>query len=267
MPSLLEYLIVYYFIPSLFEISLWYPSILDLIIPESILMFLPFEISLLDYLQFFAAFTVTIVGLVLGYRIYKKNPSYWLNKLFAACYVGISLSAISFALGLFTNATGLILGQKFMFTFLMITIGLLLLVAVGLNYGEFEIQYPRIVLPIMVFVVIPLIILWLPGSIRIQDVAPSDIIFSDFFTVSILITIAIGLSTLSYFLIKVYRVSEGLIKKRILFFLIGILFTILVAGISVSFASILNLQLFDFFTPLIILVGISIIYYGFHISE
>ncbi len=267
MPSLLEYLIIAHFAPSLLELAILYPSILDLIMPEFILMVLPLEPSSLDYMQFIVALFVVIISLILGYSIYKKTPDYWLNKTFTAFYVAMGSAAISFAAGLFTNPTGLIFGQKLMLAFAMISLGFLLLVAVGLNYGEVPILSPRVIIPILIFVALPLTIIWLPGSVKIVDVSPSDIIFSDFLTAMILITLLLGLVIISYFLVKVYRVSEGVVKKRIFFFLTGILFTILLGGVSTSLASILSLQLFDLLSPLIILVGLSIVYYGFHISE
>lgn len=267
LPSLVEYLIVAYFMPSLLNLVILDPTILNLIIPEYIKMALPLESTLLDYIQFITALVVVVVSLILGYKIYKKNPDYWLNKVFTAFYVGIGLAAISFNLGLFINPIGLIIGEQFMLAFIMISLGLLLIVAIGLNYGEVQILNPKAIIPIILFVALPLTVLWLPGSVKIQDVAPPDIVFSDFLTVTLLITLMVGLIVISYFLIKVYRVSEGIVKKRIFLFLIGILFTLLLGGVSTSLASILTLHIFDLLSPLIILIGISIVYYGFHISE
>ncbi|MHA1579252.1 MAG: hypothetical protein ACTSUQ_06460 [Candidatus Freyarchaeota archaeon] len=180
--------------------------------------------------------------------------------------MGIGLSAISFQLGLFTNPTGLILGTKFMHTFIMISLGLLLLVSIGLNYGKIQILNSCILGPIACFVACPLIVVWLPGSITIQDVTTADIIFSGFLTAALALILSIGLVMFSYFMVKVYRISEGIVKKRIFFF-VGIMFTLILAGVSTSLASILSIQLFDLLTPLIILVGILVIYYGFHISD
>jgi len=289
LPSLIEYLIVAYFAPSLLNLVILYPSLLNMIMPDFVKMVLPLEQTPLDYVQFAVALVVVVVSLILGYKIYRKNPDYWLNKIFTAFYVGIGLSAISFQLGLFTNPAGLILGTKFMFTFIMISLGLLLLVSIGLNFGEIqiimislgllllvsiglnfgEIQIlnPRVIIPLIGFVALPLIVLWLPGSITIQDVSTADIIFSGLLTVTLALILTVGLVVFSYFMVKVYRVSEGIVKKRIFFFLVGIVFTLILAGASTSLASILSIQFFDLLTPLIILVGISIIYYGFHISD
>ena len=267
MPSLIEYLIVAYFAPSLLNLVILYPSLLNMIMPDFVKMVLPLEQTPLDYVQFAVALVVVVVSLILGYKIYRKNPNYWLNKIFTAFYVGIGLSAISFQLGLFTNPAGLILGTKFMFTFIMISLGLLLLVSIGLNFGEIQILNPRVIIPLIGFVALPLIVLWLPGSITIQDVATADIIFSGLLTVTLALILTVGLVVFSYFMVKVYRVSEGIVKKRIFFFLVGIVFTLILAGASTSLASILSIQFFDLLTPLIILVGISIIYYGFHISD
>ncbi|GEM_PF-2197830 len=271
MPSFLELLIIAYFIPSLVPVlpflKVFYPSILNLLIPESIKLILPLESTSLDYIQFAVALFVSIISLILGYKVYKKNPDYWLNKIFAAFYVGIAAAAVSFNLGLFINATGLIIGQKFMLSFILISLGLLLIVSVGLNYGEIQIRYLKATRTIILYVTLPMIVVWLPGSIVILDVAPPDTAFSDLLVVVLLITLAVGLSVLSHYLIKVYRASEGILKRRILFFLAGFLSTLLFGGISTSLASTLSLQIFDLISPLVVLIGISIVYYGLHISE
>jgi uncharacterized BrkB/YihY/UPF0761 family membrane protein len=111
------------------------------------------------------------------------------------------------------------------------------------------------------------IVTWLPQSIMIRDVAPPHTAFSDFTLVSLLVTLTLGLGVISYFLVKVYRASEGIVKRRIFFFLIGILFAILLASACTSIASITDIRLFDILTPLVLFVGLSIVYYGFHISE
>ncbi|WXG41139.1 MAG: hypothetical protein WED07_10270 [Candidatus Freyarchaeum deiterrae] len=275
MPSLLEYLLIYYFVPSLFNIVVFYPSILNSIIPDFIKMMLPLESNYVDYTQFIAASIVSVMVLILGYNIYRKDPSYWLNKVFTAFYVGLAAAAISFNSGLFISPTALIVGEQFLLSFIMISLGLLLVVAVGLNYGEVQILKPKTIIPIIIFVALPLtvlwlsgtIITWLPSSLTIVDVSPPHTAFSVFTILSLGIVLVVGLSVLSYFLVKVYRASEGIVKRRIFFFLVGILFSILVAAASTSIASITAIHLFDIVTPLALLVGLSIVYYGFAISE
>jgi hypothetical protein len=275
MPSLLEYLIVYYFMPSLFNLTVFYPSILNSIMPTFIKMALPLESNYIDYTQFILASIVSIMVLVLGYNIYKKDPSYWLNRVFTAFYVGLAAAAISFNLGLFISPAALIFGEQFMLSFTMISLELLIVVAVGLNYGEVQILKPKTITPLILFFALPLMALWLPGTIitwlpqpiMIRDVAPPHTAFSDFTLISLAISLILGLSVISYFLVKVYRASEGIVKRRIFFFLIGILFAIILAAASTSIASITDIRLFDILTPLLLLVGLSIVYYGFHISE
>nr|MDO8080206.1 hypothetical protein [Candidatus Freyarchaeota archaeon] len=275
MPSLFEYLLVYYFMPPPFNLVIFYPSILNLLIPDFIKMALPLESNYVDYTQFILASIVSIMVLILGYKIYKKDPSYWLNRVFTAFYVGLAAAAISFNLGLFISPTALIVGEQFMLSFIMVSLGLLLVVAVGLNYGEVQILKPKTIIPIILLVALPLMVLWLPGTIltwlpqpiMIRDVAPPHTAFSDYILVSLLTTLILGVGVLSYFLIKVYRASAGIVKRRIFFFLTGILFALLLAAASTSIASITDIHFFDIITPLVLLVGLSIVYYGFSISE
>jgi hypothetical protein len=261
--------------PSPFNLIVFYPPILNLVIPDFIKMALPLESNYVDYTQFIIASIVSIMVLVLGYKIYRKDPRYWLNRVFTVFYIGLAAAAISFNLGLFISPTALIVGEKFMLSFIMVSIGLLLVVAVGLNYGEVQILKPKTIIPIIFFVALPLMVLWLPGTIltwlpqpiMIRDVAPPHTAFSDYILVSLSITLILGISVVSYFLIKVYRASGGIVKRRILFFLIGILFALLTASASTTIASLTDIRFFDIMTPLVLLAGLSIVYYGFSLSK
>jgi hypothetical protein len=248
---------------------------LDSIIPNFIKLAEPLESNYVDYTQFTIASIVAVMVLILGYNIYRKEPSYWLNRVFATFYVGLAAAAVSFNAGLFVSPTALVIGEDFMLSFIMVSLGLLVVVAVGLNYGEAQILKPKTIIPIILFVVLPLLMLWLPGtiitwlpsSISIVDVAPPHTALSDITISLFVIILVLGLSVLSYFLVKVHRISKGIVKRRILFFLIGILFAVLVAAASTSIASITDIHFFDIITPVALLIGLSIVYYGFAISE
>ena len=222
-------------------------------------------------LQTFLGFLVTMIGIILAVIIFRRDPTYALNKLFAIGLVCLGLAMFFFSFGnvpylVFgeqtSNASIVVLSMQIFLTFLSFSLASFLLASIVLLYGSTYAFSYRVYPYLIIYLGLSIIVTWFTNSIILVGLQ-GDITVGFYVTIIIFPLIVALYLIIMYFFREVYQQTEGIIKQQMKMFLFGWI----LAGLAILLAGLSNFlptgRILDITAPTVLSISIIVLFQGF----